>query len=294
MAEHLRQTNSACQGSLVDAEQILETMAEGVIVLDTKGYIRQWNRAMTELTGYNAREAVGQHVSWLEVPGCTTSERIAGLLSKTEDGARPDPEHSCLWGCQCELKGKDESRIPVLLNARVLYDRGGGAVGLLNTVTDFRPVHRLQQEVAHLRGLDNPPESYQGLIGQDPKMLEVYRLIDLAAASDATVLILGESGTGKELVAAAVHHLSHRRDQPFVKVNCGALTETILESELFGHVKGAFTGAYQDRVGRFEAADNGTAFLDEIGEISPAVQIKLLRFLQENEFERVGDSRTRK
>jgi transcriptional regulator with PAS, ATPase and Fis domain len=125
-------------------------------------------------------------------------------------------------------------------------------------------------------------------------MQEVYELIESVAPSDATVLIEGESGTGKELVANAVHFQSARSNSPFIKVSCAALSETILESELFGHVKGAFTGAYRDRTGRFEQAHGGTLFLDEIGEIGPAVQVKLLRVLQEREIERVGDMKTRK
>jgi transcriptional regulator with GAF, ATPase, and Fis domain len=124
-------------------------------------------------------------------------------------------------------------------------------------------------------------------------MRELFRLLELAAASEVTVLLQGESGTGKELAAGAIHDMGNRRDGPLVRVNCGALPESILESELFGHVKGAFTGAHRDRVGRFEAADGGTIFLDEIGEISPATQVKLLRVLQEHTYERVGDSRPR-
>jgi transcriptional regulator with PAS, ATPase and Fis domain len=124
-------------------------------------------------------------------------------------------------------------------------------------------------------------------------MKEVYELIESVAPTDATTLIGGESGTGKELVAKAIHFQSRRAKGPFIKVSCAALSETILESELFGHVKGAFTGAYRDRPGRFEQAHGGTLFLDEIGEIGPAVQVKLLRVLQEREIERVGDVHTR-
>lgn len=125
-------------------------------------------------------------------------------------------------------------------------------------------------------------------------MQNVYAAISAAAASEATILILGESGTGKELVAGAIHYHGDRRDGPLVSVNCSALAETLLESELFGHVKGAFTGAGRDRVGRFEEATGGTIFLDEIGELSPYIQVKLLRVLQEREIERVGDSKKRK
>jgi two-component system response regulator HydG len=126
------------------------------------------------------------------------------------------------------------------------------------------------------------------LVGRSDKMLAVQRAVEKVAASDTTVFVAGESGTGKELVARAIHRLSRRVAGPFVKVNCGALTETLLESELFGHEKGAFTGAIKQKLGRFELADGGTLFLDEVGDVTPAMQVKLLRALQEQEFERVG------
>ncbi len=129
-----------------------------------------------------------------------------------------------------------------------------------------------------------------GLIGESSPMREVYRLTAKAAVSNASVLLLGETGTGKELIAGALHHLSPRNTGPFVRVNCGALPETLLDSELFGHVKGSFTDAMRDRTGRFEAATGGTIFLDEINSTSTTLQVKLLRVLQEREFERVGDS----
>lgn len=131
-----------------------------------------------------------------------------------------------------------------------------------------------------------------GIVGSCAAMQEVYRLIGLVAPTKVTVLVVGETGTGKELVARAVHRLSSSKDGPYIRVNCGALNENLLESELFGHVKGAFTGAIDNKTGRFEAATGGTIFLDEISSMSPKLQVKLLRVLQENEFERVGDSRT--
>ncbi|MFM7738261.1 MAG: sigma-54 factor interaction domain-containing protein, partial [Planctomycetota bacterium] len=131
-----------------------------------------------------------------------------------------------------------------------------------------------------------------GLIGQSPAMQEVYRLTVLAAKSNASVLLLGETGTGKELIACALHRLSSRATAPFIRVNCGALPETLLDSELFGHVKGSFTDALKDRAGRFEAATGGTIFLDEINSTSSTLQVKLLRVLQERQFERVGASQT--
>ncbi len=131
-----------------------------------------------------------------------------------------------------------------------------------------------------------------GMIGACEAMREVYRLTRQVAETSATVLLLGETGTGKELIARALHELSHRASGPFIRVNCGALSESLLESELFGHVKGAFTNAYENRTGRFEAAHGGTIFLDEINSMSFTLQVKLLRVLQEQEFERVGDSKT--
>ncbi len=133
---------------------------------------------------------------------------------------------------------------------------------------------------------------FENIIGTSMAMMDVLATIAQVAASRATVLLLGETGTGKELIAKAIHYNSPRRDKPFVRVNCGALSETLLESELFGHIKGSFTGAVRDKVGRFEAADGGTIFLDEIGTLDPQMQVKLLRVLQEREFERVGDHRT--
>jgi DNA-binding NtrC family response regulator len=139
---------------------------------------------------------------------------------------------------------------------------------------------------------DSPDAPLPDIVGQSEAMRKVYRLTRLVAPTRASVLIVGETGTGKELIARAIHRLSPRADGPYVRVNCGALTESLLESELFGHIKGAFTGAIDNKTGRFEAAHGGTIFLDEIASMSPKLQVKLLRVLQENEFERVGESRT--
>src|SRR5882762_6241523 len=144
----------------------------------------------------------------------------------------------------------------------------------------------LKQQLDLRFGLEN-------IVGHDYKMLKVFDLVDAVADNRTTVLMTGESGTGKSLLARAIHHRSPRRDKAFVEVSCGALPETLLESELFGHVKGAFTGAIADKMGRFMAADGGTIFLDEINSASPAMQVKLLRVLQERAFEPVGSSETR-
>jgi transcriptional regulator with PAS, ATPase and Fis domain len=137
------------------------------------------------------------------------------------------------------------------------------------------------------------PVSFAGLVTRSPAMVEIFRCVDKLRASEATVLITGESGTGKELVARALHQRSPRGEGPFVALNCGAFPDTLLESELFGHARGAFTGAVKERVGRFEAAQDGTLFLDEIGDMPLPLQVKLLRVLQERSFERLGETRTR-
>jgi two-component system response regulator PilR (NtrC family) len=151
---------------------------------------------------------------------------------------------------------------------------------------------RLTQEVARLRTGMQEVREFSALIGRHLRMQDVYKTIGRIAGSDVTVLLRGESGTGKEVVARAIHHYSRRAGRAFVAVSCAAIPGTLLESELFGHVKGSFTGAIKDKMGRFEAADGGTIFLDEIGTMEPQLQVKLLRVLQEREFERVGGTKT--
>ena len=156
----------------------------------------------------------------------------------------------------------------------------------------MRQKEELLEENAQLRAQVRDRYRLENIIGDSPAMHDVFATVGQVANSRATVLLLGETGTGKEMIAKATHYNSPRKDKPFVRVNCGALTGTLLESELFGHVKGSFTGAIRDKIGRFEAADGGTIFLDEIGTLEPQLQVKLLRVLQEREFERVGDTQT--
>ncbi|HEX8521829.1 MAG TPA: sigma 54-interacting transcriptional regulator [Tepidisphaeraceae bacterium] len=156
----------------------------------------------------------------------------------------------------------------------------------------LRQKEELLAENAQLRAQVRDRYRFENIIGDSPAMHDVFATVGQVADSRATVLLLGETGTGKEMIAKAIHYNSPRRDRPFIRVNCGAMTSTLLESELFGHVKGSFTGAIRDKIGRFEAADGGTIFLDEIATIEPHLQVKLLRVLQEREFERVGDTQT--
>jgi two-component system, NtrC family, response regulator AtoC len=163
---------------------------------------------------------------------------------------------------------------------------------LLHAVARCAERHRLLRENATLRLQASEIFSLDQIVGESPKMLELRKLIQTVAPTDTRALILGESGTGKELVAGALHGLSRRREAHYVRINCAAIPETLLESELFGHEKGAFTGAHERRIGRFEQAQGGTLFLDEIGEIDATLQVKLLRFLGERTFERVGSNHT--
>ena len=184
------------------------------------------------------------------------------------------------------ILGSDKTHV-FSVNTTPLVDDQGEHMGAVLTARDLTRLTLLEQQLEDQQG-------FRSIIGNSAPMKEIFELIEDVAATNTTVLIEGESGTGKELVAEALHQASPRRNQPFIKVNCSALSEDILESELFGHVKGAFTGAIKDRIGRFESANGGTLFLDEMADISPRLQLRLLRILQEGEFERVGDSRTLK
>ncbi len=192
---------------------------------------------------------------------------------------------------RCRIRRKDGSPLYVLKNGAILRDSEGDVVGGVETITDITDLVAKEQTIKELKDLLSPGDGFEGIIGRSSKMLDVFALIRNAAASDAPIIIYGESGTGKELVANAVHASGNRSGGPFIKVSCAALNESLLESELFGHVKGAFTGADKDRKGRFESANKGDLFLDEIGDIPLSTQVKLLRVLQEKEIERVGDQK---
>jgi two-component system, NtrC family, response regulator HydG len=263
---------------------IVDTMMDGVVVVDRNGTIRSVNRALERMIGYEASELVGRECTILDCDTC---------YSCSDHGERKRECYLLKKGSvlrhRCRLTRKDGVHVHVLKNGASLADDHGDIVGGVETFTDVTDLVAKEQTIKELKGLLAGDEGFQGIIGRSPKMLDVYDLIRNAATSDAPIIIYGESGTGKELVANAIHQVGKRHKGPFVKVNCAALNESLLESELFGHVKGAFTGADRDRRGRFESAHKGDLFLDEIGDIPLSTQVKLLRVLQEKEVERVGD-----
>ena len=267
---------------------LLESMAEGVFTVTENGQITSWNPAMERISGYNEKEAIGSTCALLKFNSCFGKSCPASI---NECGIF---KHGRIEAKECFLKHKNGQDIPVLKNARILRDKNGVGRGVVETVTDLTELYKTRREAEDANLKLGKIHRMENIIGESRHMRDVFFAIRAAAASDATILIQGESGTGKELVAGAVHYNSRRSEMPFVTVNCSALSESIMESELFGHIKGAFTSAIQDRSGRFEDADGGTLFLDEIGDISPAIQIKLLRVIQEKEVERVGESKKRK
>jgi two-component system, NtrC family, response regulator HydG len=269
--------------------RIINTMHEGLMIVGTDGKILMVNEAFESLTGFSESEVAGKPCTLLHCDAC---ERI---LAQGEDECwcslfenPPNP----MKRCRCAILRKDGTCLPALKNASVLRDEGGNVIGAVETITDLSELDRLDQEVVHLTRQLGEEFGFHGIIGESPAMKKVFDLLQRAALSEAPMIIYGESGTGKELVARAVHELGGRKHKPFVQLNCAALNESLLESELFGHTKGSFTGAYRHKIGRFEAADGGDLFLDEIGDIPLSVQVKLLRVMESKQFERVGDHRS--
>ncbi|MBW2049266.1 MAG: sigma 54-interacting transcriptional regulator, partial [Deltaproteobacteria bacterium] len=270
------------------ASLMLESMADGVFTLDERGKITSWNPSMTRITGYTAEEAMGQSCMMMSFSRCFSR---SCPISIDECGIYT---HGSLDFNECFLRHKDGHDIPVVKSARLVRDEKGSVKGVVETVTDLTELEKARRKAEEADRLLREVHRLDNIIGKSHAMTQVFSAIRAAAASEATILLQGETGTGKELVAGAIHYNGDRSHMPFVPVSCSALSESLLESELFGHVKGAFTGAVRDRTGRFEEADGGTVFLDEIGEISPYIQVKLLRVLQEREIERVGESKKRK
>jgi len=257
-------------------DAVFDSMSDGVLVCDAAMRVTRFNAAAEQITGWERRNAIG----------VTCDEIFHGFLC----GHGCAVERSAVGGegvhdQEVMIQRPDGQRRLIVLNTSTVRAPAGDPMGVVVVFRDITELARLRTE---LRG----HSEFANLVGRSPAMRALYEQIEDVAASEATVLLLGETGVGKELVAEAIHHASRRAAGPLVKVNCSALSEGLLESELFGHVRGAFTGALRDKVGRFELASGGTIFLDEIGELSLSTQVKLLRVLQEKEIERVGEART--
>jgi len=262
---------------------IFDTLRDGLLVVDPGGRIQATNPAAERLTGYSAEELIGKPCTILNCNGCKIIGKGIGKdwcrlfsIEKMRDK-------------KCLITNKDRRATHILKSASVLKDKHGNIIGAVETLTDMSEIVRKQEEIYSLRKTFHLDDGYHGMLGKSPAMQGLFELIENVAQSDAPVMIQGPSGAGKELAARAIHESSPRGEMPFIKVNCAALNENLLESELFGHVKGAFTGADRERIGRFEAAHEGTIFLDEIGDIPLSTQVKLLRVLEDKKIERVGD-----
>jgi len=258
-------------------EAVLDAVTDGILAIDERLRIMQFNRAAEDITGFARGEALGMACLDIFRQILFGQECLVCKAIEKEEYVRL---------IEREIVRKDERRRLVLVTTTPIRDPDGRRAGV---VVVFRDIQELRELTEQAKGR----AAFEGFIGKNHRMRQIYRLIEQVADSTASVLIEGESGTGKELVARAIHRRGPRANRPFVAVSCAALAESLLESELFGHVKGAFTGAASAKVGRFELADGGTLFLDEIGEVSPALQVKLLRVLQEHAFERVGEARAR-
>ena len=253
-------------------ELIFDHVPHGIFTVDHRGRITSFNRAAEEMTGWSRQEVLGRRCS--EVFRSDHCEHECFLFSSIRDKeARRDLE--------IQVVRRDGRTLPVSVSTAALEDGSGQVVGGVEMFRDLSEVNTLRRRLE---------ASYvcEDIITKSPSMRGVRDLLPLVAKSASTVLIEGEPGSGKEMVARAIHNLGPRSQGPFVAINCGAIPDTLIESELFGHVRGAFTDAQRDRLGRFALAEGGTLLLDEVGELSPTHQVKLLRVLQEREYTPLG------
>jgi PAS domain S-box-containing protein len=257
-------------------EAILESISDGVFTVDLNWRITSFNRAAEEITGVSRKEAIGRLC--FDVFRSSMCESECALRQTRNTG---DP----IIGKSGYIIDAAGSRLPISVSTAVLKDNVGHVIGGAETFRDMSEVEALRRELDGRFKIGD-------LVSHSVLMQKLFEILPAISASPSTVLIYGETGTGKELMARTIHSLSPRRNKPFVAVNCAALPDTLLESELFGYKAGAFTGATKNKPGRFAQASGGTLFLDEIGEISPALQVKLLRVLQDRRFEPLGATKT--
>jgi len=268
-----RQSKKLQQFSLGDEQNIiLDSIADGVFTVDQDWRITSFNRAAQKITGVSREEAIGQLCK--DVLKADICEKNCCLRMTMKTG---EP----IVNKKVHIIDAEGRRLPITISTALLRDGGNLLLGAVETFRDISIEEDLRKAV-------QAKYSFADIISKNHKMLQLFDILSDIAVSASTVLIEGESGTGKELFARAIHNLSIRKKQPFIALNCSALPDTLLESELFGYKAGAFTDAKRDKPGRFRLAENGTLFLDEIGDITPAMQVKLLRVLQEKTYEPLG------
>ncbi len=257
-------------------QAILSSITDGVFTVDAKRRIGCFNRAAEEITGYSREEVLGQPCH--EVFRANIC-REACALRYTQETGNP------VVDLEVTIETKSGEIVPVSVSTALLRDQDGEVIGGVETFRDLRLVR-------HLRKVIEKSYTVDDIVGKSPRMRALFEKLDIVAVGGTTVLLTGETGTGKELIARALHRRSERGDRPFIAVNCGALPDSLIEAELFGYVKGAFTGAIIDKPGRVALAEGGTLLLDEIGDLPASVQVKLLRFLEDRTYEPLGGVRT--
>ncbi|MCB0731780.1 MAG: sigma 54-interacting transcriptional regulator [Ignavibacteriae bacterium] len=254
------------------AEIILDCVADGVFTVDNKLIITYFNKAAERISGISKSKAIGQFC--FDVLKSNICETECPIRFSFSTGKEIIDKHK-------NILRVDGKKIPITISASILKDKNGKMIGGVETFRDLSKIEALEKAI-------HKQYTFEDIISKNHKVRQIFNILPNIAESDSSVLIQGESGTGKELFARALHNLSHRKNGPFIAVNCGALPDNLLESELFGYVKGAFTDAKKNKPGRFELANGGSIFLDEIDSMPISTQVKLLRVLQEKEFEPLG------
>ncbi len=300
LERHLEQKNQQLKQS---REHILQVMHEGLIELELDGKIRYVNPAALSITGWDNEDLLGldfhQYLQHSDQQGNKIPPAQSAIYRHLQERTACQSDNECFWHKRQYCFPVEYSLTPLQDSSFLIFKdiskRKQAEEQLKQALAQVSELkEKLQIENQYLQRELQSERNFSGIIGQSKALKKVLEQVEQVAKTDTTVLIQGESGTGKEAIARAIHDLSHRRDKPLVKVNCGAISQSLVESELFGHVKGAFTSAVHDRQGYFETADGGSIFLDEIGELSLDIQVKLLRVLQEQEIQAVGSTEVKK